>query len=340
MVDSVKQEAPKDVVGSSTAQAGEKRIVCFVNGVRFEIPDSMKQEGPKDAAGGGTAQAGKDCTVDLGDGVTLDMVWIEPGTFTMGSPSSDPGRYDDEVKHNVTLTQGFWLGKYEVTNAQFGVFADSTGYQTDAEREGTGFAVDSSGNWETQRGVSWRNPGWAIEGNQPVVLVSWNDAQTFIEWLNEKAGSGFHLPTEAEWEYACRGGSSSAYPWGDDPDQGVGCCNALDQTLRRTYSLWKGFNWDDGYLFVASVGSFKPNRFGLYDMVGNVYEWCQDWYGDYPAHAVIDPMGPDSDSSRVVRGGAWFSGPWQCRSASRHSENPSYRHVDKGFRAGRSVPAR
>ena len=231
-------------------------------------------------------------TVELGGGVSLELVGIPPGEFVMGSPSSEAHRYDNEgPQHRVQITQGFWMGKYEVTQAQ----------------------------WQSVMG---NNPRWFTgDGKLPVEQVSWDDCQEFVKKLSQRVGGTFRLPTEAEWEYACRAGSSTAYCFGDD------------ESRLGDYAWYDENSGNETH----PVGQKKPNAWGLYDMHGNVYEWCGDWFGDYPSGAVTDPTGPSSGSRRVVRGGGWNGGPWICRSADRIRSSPVYRYDLHGFRV--ALPA-
>ena len=253
--------------------------------------------------------------------LTGDMVSIPGGTFRMGDLSGDG--YDNEKPvHNVTVPS-FKLGKYEVTVGQFRRFVEATGYRTDAEmgmggNEGCRTYTDDG--WDWKPGRSWRNPEYAIEDNQPVVCVSWNDAQAFIEWLTEQTGETYRLPSEAEWEYAARSGTRTKYSWGND----IG--------YNRANCAECGSRWDDHR--AAPVGSFSANAWGLHDMHGNVWEWVQDcWNKNY--------MGAPSDGSawvsgdcnlRVHRGGSWYNTPRRLRSADRNGFTQSRRAYDRGFR--------
>jgi formylglycine-generating enzyme required for sulfatase activity len=156
--------------------------------------------------------------------------------------------------------------------------------------------------------------------------VSWNDAQAFCTWLAKRTGRTIRLPTEAQWEYACRAGSTTHWSWGDDPAGGKGKCNAADKTGKARFRRWRVFNWADGHVFTCPVGTYQPNAFGLYDMHGNVWEWCRDWYRrSYASAGQTDPKGRYADRSgppRVVRGGSWMSTPGRCRSASRAACGP------------------
>jgi len=297
-------------------------------------------------------QAPKERVVDLGGGVKMAFVLIPAGTFTMGSTEAEIKAVlakwpeakeewfkDEKPAHKVTLSKGFWMGKHEVTVGQFRRFAETTGYKTDAEKA-TVFkgALDiSQGKVEIAQDASWRNPYVKQTDEHPVLCVSWNDARAFADWLNaaDKArppGTAYRLPTEAEWEYACRAGSTTRFQWGDDPDKGEGWCNAADLTARNWFREVSVFNWDDGFLNSAPVGSFKANAFGLQDMHGNASEWCQDWYGPYKQGDQRDPTGPETGVLRVVRGGFWGSLPGGLRSARRLSNHPGLRFINDGFR--------
>ena len=219
----------------------------------------------------------------------LEMIWVEPGTFMMGSPLSEPDRYINETQHQVTLTDGFWLGKYEATQAQW-------------------------------RAVMGTNPSWFTGDNLPVERVSWEDVMAFCAKLNGQesasgelpSGYAFTLPTEAQWEYACRAGTTGAYA-GDS-----------------LYDL--GWYSSNGGSITHAVGLKAANPWGFHDMHGNVYEWCADWYGDYPSGRVTDPLGPGIGSGRVLRGGSWIYLARYCRSAHRYRSSPVSRHYSLGFR--------
>ncbi|MFH0795706.1 MAG: SUMF1/EgtB/PvdO family nonheme iron enzyme [Candidatus Omnitrophota bacterium] len=230
----------------------------------------------------------KEISIDLGKGVKMEMVLIPPGEFLMGSPASEEGRGNDEIQHTVRITKSFYLGKYEVTQEQ----------------------------WEAIMG---NNPSYFKGARNPVEMVSWNDCQEFLGRLNQLiSGGGFRLPFEAEWEYACRAGTTTAFHYGDSL--------SLDQA-----NFYKGL-FRKNRKETTPVGSFSPNAFGLYDMHGNVWEWCSDWYGEYPTALQIDPEGPPTGSYRVMRGGAWCYSAFCCRSADRVNCGPAVRQRDFGFR--------
>ena len=253
--------------------------------------------------------------LDLGKGVTLDLVRIKKGTFKMGSPESDKEAYRDEKpQHTVELTKDFYIGKYEITRAQFARFVDDTGYKTEAEK------ASSSSTWE--------NPGFTQTDDHPVLYVSWNDADAFCKWLKKKTGKAIQLPTEVQWEYACRGGETTKYFTGDDPESLKGYAN----------NAKGGFKFDDGYKYTSPAGKFLPNGFGLHDMTGNVREWCNDrGYEEYTGDKRTDPKGPDSGIGRILRGSAWGDLPGLCRCACRGRIDPAYRIINLGFRVASSL---
>jgi sulfatase modifying factor 1 len=288
------------------------------------------------AASGGmqpqATQPAQELTLDLGDNVTLKVLKIPAGKFMMGSPEGEKDRSEDEAWHEVTMGKAFYMGITAVTVDQFSAFVKDTGLKTDAENEGTSFGfeiTDGKLAMNTVSGGSWRNPSFDQKGNHPVVQVSWNDARAFCDWLSKKTGMRVDLPTEAQWEYSCRAGTRTAYPWGDNPDEGKGWANCRDQSLKKKLpnvpSTWTFFTWDDGFIYTSPVASFKPNGFGLYDMTGNTWQWCQDRYGDYE-------KGAGASSLRVLRGGAWSGRPLACRSACRFASYPNIRRGDSGFR--------
>jgi formylglycine-generating enzyme len=283
-------------------------------------------------------QPAKELTLDLGDKVTLKLVLIPAGKFLMGSPETEKDRDKDEIQHEVTISKPFYMGVTHVTVDQFAAFAKDSGYKTDAEKAGKSLCFHiRDGNFYAAwiDGCSWRNPGFEQTGGHPVVEISWNDAQAFCTWLAKKSGKVVGLPTEAQWEYACRAGTKTAFPWGDNADDGKGWANCTDQSFRKSYTGLPermAFSWDDGYVFTSPVTSFKANAFGLYDMVGNANQWCQDRFGDYEKGADTDPTGANTGGNRVLRGGTWFSHLRFYRSAHRTKSVPADPANDEGFR--------
>ena len=248
------------------------------------------------------------------------MVWIPAGSFTMGSPTNEALRDTDEVQHTVTLTKGFYMGKYAVTQGQYlAVVGSNLSYFQTTDCNGNPISPDL---------------------NRPVELVSWDEATNYCALLTQSDRAAgripatwtYRLPTEAEREYACRAGTTTAFHFG----------NAIHGGMANFYSYYE-YDAAIGDIYVASpvgylgrtttVGSYAPNAFGLYDMHGNVWEWCRDWYGAYSAGAGVDPTGPATGSYRVVRGGSWFLDGRNCRVAIRNGGNPTCRNGGIGFRA-------
>jgi formylglycine-generating enzyme required for sulfatase activity len=289
---------------------------------------------------------------DFQNSIGMKLVLIPAGTFMMGSADNDKEAYDEEKpQHKVTISKAFYLGKYDVTRGQFRKFAEDSGYETEAERVGKGGAYDSGKGqfFNDVRGRSWKDPGYSQTDSHPVVNVTWNDAKRFCAWLSEKEAKRYDLPTEAEWEFACRAGTSSRYYFGDDEAGLQKYANVADLSLKAKWDYsnisikdyqkgladwFERVSWDDGYPFTAPVGQFMPNGFGLYDMHGNIYQWCQDWYGrDYYTNSDnSDPKGPSMGVARVLRGGSFDNYPRRCRAARRGRDAPGYRYYSIGFR--------
>jgi formylglycine-generating enzyme required for sulfatase activity len=265
----------------------------------------------------------------------------------MGSPGNETGRRSNEgPAYRVEITRGFLLGAHEVTVGQFRTFVEETGYVTEAERDiDGGFGVDfATGRVVQDSGSTWRDPQFPDHeqsDDHPVVLVSWHDAEAFCRWLSDREGVRYRLPTEAEWEYACRGGTQTAYWTGDDASSLHGAANVGDEAAARAMPVHEtSAAFDDGHAFTAPVGAFAPNPFGLHDMHGNVWEWCGDWYdpAGYAQASTRDPQGPDVGSFRAIRGGGWLNGPDRNRSAQRIYFEPSFRYcLLSGFRVVRET---
>ena len=273
--------------------------------------------------------------------IGMKLAAIPAGEFLMGSPETEPGRGQDEQQHRVRITKPFLLGVYEVTFKQYREFVKASGYKTDAERDGTGGwgfdAKSPDSPYRRKPEFNWSNNGFADIDDHPVFNVSWNDAVAFCAWLSKQEGKTYRLPTEAEWEYACRAGTNTRYWHGDDPEGLVKVGNVLDASAVKLFDTLKkhAVTENDGYAITAPVGKFRPNAFGLYDMHGNVAEWCGDWYGvDYYGESPADePQGPATGTGRVFRGGAWRDDPVLDRSAARDLSEPTYRGGRVGFRA-------
>ena len=253
----------------------------------------------------------------------MEFVWVAGGCFQMGQTDAekrylikDAGEdtynkyYKDDLPRHEVCVDGFWMGKNEVTNVQFRRFR-------------------STHNSKDYKGRSLN------EDQQPAVYVSWKDAKAFADWLSKKGNSTFRLPTEAEWEYACRAGTRTARFWGDDPDDACRYANVHDKTSKRVNQFdWENHNCDDGYSGAAPVGRFQRNGFGLNDMLGNVWEWCEDIYAEdaYNKHFRNNPIYTQGGPNRVIRGGSWHGVPGFVRCAFRYRSGPGNRGNDLGFR--------
>jgi formylglycine-generating enzyme required for sulfatase activity len=230
-------------------------------------------------------------SLDLGNGVKLELVLIPAGKFIMGSPETEMDRGKDETQHEVTISKPLYMGRCEVTQEQY-------------------------------EAITGTNPSQFKGAKNPVDTVSWNDAQEFCKKLSAKTGKTVQLPTEAQWEYSCRAGTTTRFYCGDTDADLDGAGWYRSNSSKTTHP----------------VGEKKPNAWGLYDMHGNVLEWCADWGDQYQAGAATDPTGPATGLTRVLRGGGSTSDPRLCRSAHRHSYAPFYSYYVYGFRVVMEVP--
>ena len=281
----------------------------------------------------------------ISNSIGAKLRFIPAGEFLMGSPDIDKDAEDDEKpQQRVRITRPFYLGMTEVTRGQFRRFVDDAGYQTEAEKDGKGGSGwnEEAKNFEQDPRYTWQNPGFEQTDEHPVVNVSWNDAVAFCQWLSRKEGKTYRLPTEAEWEYACRAGTTTRYQCGEDPEGLAAVGNVADGTAREKFPDWAAIGARDGYVFTAPVGRYTPNARGLLDMHGNVWEWCSDWYEKdyYGRSAAEDPRGSGPASLRVLRGGGWYPEPRVARSANRNAFVPGLRYVNVGFRLARDESGR
>ena len=275
--------------------------------------------------------------------IGMELVLIPRGEFVMGSDDSDA--YADEApSHRVRLTHNFYLATHEVTLGQFREFAYATNYQTDAQRDGlggSGWCPIAETFVQGNENFTWDYNGYEMDDGQPVVNVSWNDAVAFCEWLSKKEKTLYHLPSEAQWEYACRAGSTSRFSFGDDPEKLASYGNIADGTASERFHWPESIRSRDGYIFMSPVGSFKPNAWGLYDMHGNVQEWCGDAYGQryyqqFNARTAENPTGvPSTTAPKVIRGGSWSFEAKLARSSQRYSRPANTREDRIGFRVAR-----
>jgi sulfatase modifying factor 1 len=279
-------------------------------------------------------------TVDLGGGQKMEFVRLAGGKFFMGSPEDDEDRAGNERRHEVEITRPFYMGRCAVTVGQFRAFQKAEKYVTEPEEQGGGSVLDlDEAKYKVKPGSSWKDPGFAQDDNHPVVIVSWNDARAFCKWLGKKDGKEYRLPTEAEREYACRGGTTTRYWTGDSAASLRRAGNFADAALtKKAPGVDWTVPWDDGYAFTAPVDQGGPNPFGLYGMHGNVWDWCQDCYAkDYTdAGDPRDPTGPAEGTLKVIRGGSWCNGAARARSAARIGFDPKLAASDNmGFRVVR-----
>jgi formylglycine-generating enzyme required for sulfatase activity len=263
------------------------------------------------------------------------MVLIPAGTFAMGDAD---GQAIELPVHEVTVA-AFYMDTHEVTLAQFGEFVDATGYITDAETNDVATIWDGE-DWNQTTSVNWRfdatgNLHTPEEANQPVTHLSWNDASAYAAW------AGKRLPTEAEWEYAARGGAAGyKFAWGNEPLGTDVVANVSDESYVKVVTIWPYTEgYDDGYVFGAPVGSFPPNAFGLYDMSGNAWEWCADYFdADYYSRSPSDnPRNDEPAEGRVLRGNSWDGRPGLMRASRRTSDLQGNSYADTGFRLAKDI---
>ena len=264
-----------------------------------------------------------------------ETVLIPGGIFQMGS---DNGDSDEKPIHTVTL-DSFFMGKYEVTNAQFCQFLNEKGNQSHDTTEW----IKLGGIWNAEKSRLIQNgsqfsvaPGF---DNYPIIFISWDAAVAYCQWLSNKTGKAYRLPTEAEWEFAAGNGSShTKYSWGNsDPSASRGG-NVADEALKKNFPKWDIFpGYNDGFVYNAPVGSFAANDFGLYDMTGNVWEWCSDWYGGYASTNDLNPVGVLSGTKKVIRGGGWLGSPEACHVTDRYSDTRDHRGHSMGFRVAMAL---
>lgn len=301
------------------------------------------------------------------DVLGIDFVRLPAGEFAMGSdeapaalavayPGLEPRRLaglaDEAPVHTVRITQPFEMSRHEVTVGQFRAFLERSGHVPESVADGTGgygynpaYDPATSPRGDAFEGrlpaYSWRNPGFPQGDDHPVVNVTWNDAQALARWLSATEGRHYRLPTEAEWEYACRAGGRGRYQHGDDPAGLVGEGNTFDADAAVNWPRWqdRALAGHDGFPFTAPVGRFKPDAFGLFDMHGNVWEWVSDWYGEdyYRTSPASDPAGPADGNVKVRRGGSWHTWPLYARCSFRNWNTPETRYTLVGIRLVRDV---
>lgn len=318
-----------NVIAAGTARDGGTTALAVPEGVpaRFcclagEFADEPKEQKP-DRAKTFTNAAG------------LEFVLVPDGEFLMGSPPREKFRNRNEGPQRKVKIRSFYCGKYEVTRGQFAAFVKATGHKTEAEVKGNGIGWDAAKEaYVKDAKYTWRNPGHPQTDEHPVVLMSWKDAQAYVTWLNslETRKGKYGLLREAEFEYAQRGGTQKVYAHGDDPEELAKYGNVADGTVKKQFPYWYPIQAADGYVFTAPVGKFRANGFGLHDLTGNVWEWCEDWYDEnyYSRQENDNPKGPPNGKSRVNRGGAYDFHFLRCRAAYR-ADYDGY-SITTGFR--------
>jgi formylglycine-generating enzyme required for sulfatase activity len=267
--------------------------------------------------------------------IGMKLTLIPPGEFTMGSPETESGRDVREKQHCVKIAAPFSLGVYHVTYGDFLTFYHAAEYKTEAETDGKGgWGFHSNGDFGQKPEYTFRSWGRKQTDDRPVVNVSWNDAQAYCKWLRKKEGKTYRLPTEAEWEYACRAGTTTPFSFGPSLNGRQANYNG-----NHPYGTEEKGPYVDN---TTPVGKYPANAFGLYDMHGNAFQWCQDWCGDdyYSNSATDDPQGPTHGEFRVIRGGCWYSSAVHCRSADRFSNGPANRNCYLGFRVVQVPPGK
>lgn len=299
---------------------------------------------------------------EIENSIGMPMVRVPAGEFLMGSDESPEAlaasyaaypreRFvrlrDEGPVHPVRISRPFYLAKHEVTVGQFRRFVEASGYVAESEADGTGgygynahYDPAKSPRGDAFEGrdrrYSWRNPGFPQGDDHPVVNITWNDAAAMARWLSRKEGRHYRLPTEAEWEYACRAGTRTRYYNGNEPGSLVRIANTFDAAALPFWRRWASFSLEesDGAAFTSPAGRYSPNPFGLYDLLGNVWEWVSDWYGEnyYSESPRTDPTGPTSGSVRVRRGGSWHTWALYARSAFRNWNTPQTRYTLLGMR--------
>ena len=345
-VDVLQTSGPRNTAHNATESSRRDLSSCLLNAivlgfqVTFTQPDQPTRE-------------------SFAESIGIKVVPIKSGKYLMGStkeqidlivnhaPELKRERFDaEQPQHRVKVTELEGLSAHEITVGQFRRFVEDTGYKTEAERDGTGgYGFDAVNDWTQDPKFTWRNPGWHQEDNYPVVVVSWNDAVEFCRWLSRKDGRVFRLPLEAEWEYACRAGSTTLYPNGDDPKRLCRIANVADLALRKQFPdfEYRTIPADDGVVFTGPVGRYEPNAWGLYDMIGNAWEWCFDecdlnYYSTLP-DSIVNPKGPlrpARNAHPVIRGGSWRDGDGgYTRSAVRGRYPVNGRAGHLGFRVVR-----
>ena len=268
------------------------------------------------------------------------VIYIPTGCFQMGSPETELDRSPDEILHRVCV-KGFKLATHEITVEEFSKFISATHFITDAERN-TGepgcwsYQQDAKSHWNWWSWANWKQPirDTALKANSPVTCVSLHDVMAYIQWLNQETGGEYRLPTEAEWEYAARAGTTTARFWGNNPDIACSYANVADHTPSGSVTWPQPHNCEDGYFFMATVSALHANKFGLHDMLGNVWEWTCSLYDEKytGAEQVCAGINLSSEVFIAIRGGGWNADAPRVRAAYRNWGIAWSRQANQGFR--------
>lgn len=263
------------------------------------------------------------------------MMMVPAGEFVMGAPGDEEGRFEEEGPTHRVRIAGFAVGLTPVTRHEYGIFVRATGR---GHAPGCN-AMSDAGEWTTERGLTWRSPGFEQADDHPVVCVSWDDAQAYVRWLSERAGRSYRLLSESEFEYAARAGTTTTFPWGVRTGEACDYANGFDASAKRLHPDWPAFACDDGYAHTSPVEAFPANAFGLRVMTGNVYQWVQDCFEDSYAGAPADgaAWARPPCKARVIRGGSWLNGARGLRAAMRDRDPQAGRYTNIGIRVARSL---
>jgi formylglycine-generating enzyme required for sulfatase activity len=262
------------------------------------------------------------------------MKALPPGAFAQGAEESQADATAlEKPQHVVTISYPLGMGVYEITVGEFREFATATHYKSAGCQK-------YDGTWQASSDLNWNNVGYTQTATHPVACVSWRDAREYAAWLSHKTGQRYRLPSDSEWEYAARAGSAAPRPWTTHIEAACTDANVADQTAAQQYPGWKVHPCSDGYVYSSPVGSFQPNEFGLYDMLGNVFEWVQDcWHPDYEGAPTDGSAWLSGDcTQRDMRGGSWFTAPPLVSSSARNRFEDTYRSNSVGFRLVREIP--
>jgi choice-of-anchor C domain-containing protein len=277
--------------------------------------------------------------VEVVNSIGMRLRLVPPGKFRMGSRRHE----NEEPEHDVEITQPMFVGACEVTKGEFLKFESASGYKTRSEKTNGAWQIENSvkaRKWYSSRKRTLLDPGFPQEPNHPVVVITWDDAQAFCVWLSNKESRLYRLPTEAEWEYACRAGTTGPAYNGSGEESRTLIGNIADAAASQKFPLWAGTTkFNDGFVYTSPVGQFRPNNFGLFDTIGNATEWCADWYAaDYYANSpASDPRGPAGGTKHVARGGSFTD---KCHAADRFYFTTDHRAFDCGFRVVCEIPVK